>query len=70
MMQFKRGVFRCLGIIGSVMWLMSSAVQAADTVLLDPATLAVGTTLGEYLVVKESCPDPSKTNCQATAPRK
>jgi hypothetical protein len=35
-------------------------------VLLDPATLAVGATVGEFLVVKESCPDPSKTNCQAT----
>ncbi|GEM_PF-1484062 len=66
MMQFKRGVFRCLGMVGSVMWLMSYTVQAADTVLLDPATLAVGTTLGEYLVVKESCPDPARTDCQAT----
>jgi hypothetical protein len=38
----------------------------ADTVLLDPATLAVGTSIGEFLEVKEGCPDPSKTNCQAT----
>ncbi len=66
MMQFKRGVFRCLGMVGSVMWLMSSAVQAEDTVLLDSATLAVGTTVGEYLVVKESCPDPARTDCQPT----
>lgn len=40
--------------------------SAADVTLLDPATLAVGTTIGEYLIVKESCPDPAKTNCQPT----
>lgn len=34
--------------------------------MLDPATLKVGDTIGESLVVKESCPDPSKTNCQPT----
>lgn len=40
--------------------------SAADVTLLDPATLAVGTTLGEFLIVKESCPDPSDTKCQPT----
>lgn len=62
-MQFKQGITR-LG-IGSVVWLVSHSVMA-DTVLLDPAALAVGASVGEFLEVKEGCPDPSKTNCQAT----
>jgi hypothetical protein len=62
-MLLKQGM-TVLG-VGSTLWLMSHTALA-DTVLLDPATLAVGATVGEFLVVKESCPDPSKTNCQAT----
>jgi len=65
MLRFKRFIICYLGIIGSLVLLMNS-VQAATTTLLDPATLAVGSSVGEYLVVKESCPEPSKTDCQPT----
>lgn len=36
----------------------------AQTDLLNPATMQVGQSVGENLVVKESCPDPTETSCQ------
>jgi len=46
--------------------LTTQLVVAADySYLTDPATMTVGQKIGENLIVKEGCPDPSKTTCQA-----
>lgn len=41
------------------------AVAADYAYLIDPATMTVGQKIGENLIVKEGCSDPSKTTCQA-----
>jgi len=61
MLRFKRCIICYLGIIGSLVLLMNS-VQAATTTLLDPATLAIGTKVGENLQVFGVCPASNK-NC-------
>jgi len=61
MLRFKRCIICYLGIIGSLVLLMNSA-QAATTTLLDPATLAIGTKVGENLQVFGVCPASNK-NC-------
>lgn len=50
----------------SVVLAVGSQVNAEDyTYLFDPATMVEGETLGEYLVVKASCPD-DKGNCASS----
>jgi len=43
--------------------LVFAQIGMAEDYLLDSSTMAVGTTAGENLVVKEGCLDPSKTSC-------
>lgn len=60
MLRLKPNLIR-LG-ISSMMLLLSYAIQAANTVLLDPATLETGTEVGENLQVLGGCPV-SNENC-------
>ena len=44
--------------------LVLAQVSMANDYILNPATMSVGQSIGENLVVKESCPDPDETSCQ------
>ena len=47
----------------SIALALVSPVSMAGDYLLDASTMAVGATVGENLVVKEGCLDPTKTTC-------
>lgn len=52
--------------IGTVLMASVPVVSAEDyTYLFDPATMTVGQTLGEFLVVNERCPKLNDTTCPA-----
>ncbi len=50
-------------VLASCLLALSQASMANDY-LLNPATMSVGQSIGENLLVKESCPDPDETSCQ------
>jgi hypothetical protein len=50
--------------VSTVLMAGTQVVSAEDyTYLFDPATMQVGQTVGEYLVVNERCPKPNETTC-------